>query len=86
VLGLVFGFLSFVLGLLPAFTAPDIANPGSDYGVVANNIGAAIRPWSGWIPVGLAIKLLAAAVLILGAQLAGRAVLWVYDKIPGKGT
>jgi hypothetical protein len=83
ILGLVFGVLDLVTGLLPAFTAPfDIEDVADRFGT----LGLYMRLADRWIDV----QALATVLTFFGVALVAKAIvagaLFVYRLIPGKAS
>ncbi|MCA1726972.1 MAG: hypothetical protein LC722_04795 [Actinobacteria bacterium] len=81
-IGIVFGFLVFILGLLPEFTGPDT----EEWRAWAAQLGSDLAVIGQWIDLPLLATLIGLFVSLLIVYGAVRAVLWVASHIPAIGT
>lgn len=89
-LGLLFGLLDVLAGLLPGWTDPTLWSDSGGCGAgsipALCQIGAWLSNLGGWIDVTVLVTclvVLAAAWAVAGVV---RGVVWIYDKIPAKGS
>ena len=82
VLGVFFGFISWIFGLFPSFTGPDT----SGWSTTAGSVGNGLHSVTYWVDVPLLVNLLgllAASLVVYGVV---KGVLWVLSHIPFFGT
>lgn len=81
-LSLLVGLLTFVLGLLPAFSAPDLSSVSDGL----NKLGLAVHALDGWVDMSVLVVCLNAILAGLGAWVVVKGVMWLYEHVPFKSS
>lgn len=86
----VFGLLGAVLGWLPAFTAPSFAVAGDDPVMcpveAMCTAGDHVAVLAEWVDLSLLVGIVSVLAGVLGVAAVGAGLVWLYERLPGKGS
>lgn len=88
--GVIFGVLNAVLGLIPTFDI--ITEPQGPTGLTGEHYGwtqwlaETLRAWNDWLPITEVLYLLMAVFATKAFIAVVQFIRWVWDRLPAKGT